>query len=212
MVILSSCSYRTIPNESPTRAEIPPRTFPDYISSNKKGTKLYIVKKNDSLWKIAKMHNCGIEEILKENKLTTKNLRIGQKIVIPFSKNKIGVVFLWPVKGEIVDSFGKNINNLTNKGVNIKVSGKEEVIASENGNVIFSNPINGWGHTIIIQHPSNLYTIYTNLSNTIVKKGVNVKKGQSIAKVASNNQNGDCVLHFEIRKKHLPQNPLYYLE
>lgn len=210
IVIFSSCICRKIPHEVPDRVEISPETSFQQIPFKEK--EYYIVKKKDSLWKIAKMYNCSIEEIMRENKLTTKNLEIGQKIFIPASKEKTETSFLWPVKGKIIDSFGKNVNNITNKGVNIKILDREEVKASAGGSVIFSNLINGWGQTIIIKHPYSLYTVYANLSDILIKKGSYVRKGQTIAKGTSNNINGDCILHFEIRKKHLPQNPLYYLE
>jgi LysM repeat protein len=44
--------------------------------------KIYIVKKGDNLWKIARSHHTTVERLMKDNQLISSNLKIGQKIVI----------------------------------------------------------------------------------------------------------------------------------
>jgi LysM repeat protein len=47
----------------------------------------YVVKKGDSLWKIAKLENTSVGELSRANKLTkTSALKIGQKLTIPAAK------------------------------------------------------------------------------------------------------------------------------
>ena len=45
--------------------------------------KTYIVKKGDSLWKIAKAYNTNINTLIKLNNLKNTVLQIGQKLVLP---------------------------------------------------------------------------------------------------------------------------------
>ena len=45
----------------------------------------YKVKKGDVLEKIARHHHCTVDEIMRQNQLTTTNLRIGQALKIPSS-------------------------------------------------------------------------------------------------------------------------------
>lgn len=119
--------------------------------------------------------------------------------------------FIWPIKGEILNYFNETIDNSLNRGINIQAtSGDQNVKASAPGKVVFANPLKGWGNTIILKHDSSLYTIYANLGQASVKEGNNVGKGQDIGLVASG-KNGNYLLHFEVRKKNIPEDPLKYL-
>lgn len=168
----------------------------------------YTVQKGDSLWRISKRYGVDLNQLMHINGITSpRQLRIGQKIIVPKSTRKLSALtFTWPVKGNIINFFGENVNNTTNKGINIKSTQGAKVAATEEGKVVFSNYLKGWGQTLIVKHPSNFYTIYANVAHADATEGTMVKKGQKIAEVAST-----PILHFEIRKQHLPQDPLRFL-
>ena len=149
---------------------------------------------------------------MRENNISSPyNLKVGQKIFIPRRRNISSNFFFWPVEGEIINFFGENINNSINKGLNIKATpGNKEVKAAAEGKVVFASQLKGWGQTIILKHGSAYYTIYANLDNTLVREGTLARKRQVIGAVAAG-KDGDYVLHFEIRKKYIPQDPLRYL-
>jgi len=175
----------------------------------------YIVKPGDSLWRIADDYSISIYKLMKTNNISSPlQLKTGRKLIIPEANPPAStgsLCFLWPLKGEILNRFGESNNKINNSGINIKANNDDRVTASENGEVVFCNFLNGWGHTVIVKHLYDFYTIYTNLSTMLVQEGSSVKKGQTIAKVASGVGAQDQILHFEIRKRHLPQNPLQYL-
>ncbi len=52
----------------------------------------YTVQKGDSLYSIAKKYGISVDELKKANGLTTNNLSLGQKLVIPEVKGEIGYV------------------------------------------------------------------------------------------------------------------------
>lgn len=58
------------------------------IISNKKYRKFYIVKKNDTLWKISNMYKIRVDKIFKINKLKSTLIIPGQKIYLE-EKNDI---------------------------------------------------------------------------------------------------------------------------
>lgn len=209
ILILSSCASYRAPQADYYPSSSPSSRTADY---SRKG-EYYTVKKGDSLWKISKMYGIGVKELSRENNISSpKNLKIGQEIFIPYRYiKKSKHVFVWPVDGDIISSFGKNTNNVINKGLNIKTNHESNVKAAASGKVIFHNHLKGWGETIIIEHPSDLYSIYANLKNITVKENCRVKKGQIIGRVAPDKNNKNCILHFEIRKQHVPQNPIKYL-
>ncbi|MFA5270934.1 MAG: peptidoglycan DD-metalloendopeptidase family protein [Candidatus Omnitrophota bacterium] len=129
-------------------------------------------------------------------------------VVIPNGK----LQFIWPIKGEVVDSFGKNLNYISNKGINIKVKSGESIVASEAGKVIYANRIKGWGKILILQHSGDFYSVYANLEDIFIREGFVIKKGETIGKVASLGSKGETILHFEIRKRYCAENPLSYLK
>ena len=183
-----------------------------YQSQTTKGN-YYIVKKGDSLWRISKRYGVSVSAIMKVNGISSaQNLKVGQKLIIPrTSRVKTSTSFLWPVKGEVVNFFGETVDSSPNRGLNIKANPtSKRVSASAQGRVVFSDNLKTWGRTVILEHGSDYYTIYANLDNTNLREGDLAKKGQSIGEVASG-KNGNYILHFEIRKNYIPQDPLKYI-
>ncbi len=176
-----------------------------------KGT-YYFVNKGDSLWRISRKYGISVEELIQENNISSpRDLKVGQKLFIPRRRTFSKGIFLWPVNGEVVNFFGESVNNLVNRGLNIKTSSdNRKVSASAQGRVVFSSELKGWGKTIIMKHDSNFYTLYANLDNALIKEGSFAKKGQVIGDVLAG-KDGNYVLHFEIRKKYLPEDPIRYL-
>jgi septal ring factor EnvC (AmiA/AmiB activator) len=151
---------------------------------------------------------------MKENKFSSlSDLRVGQSIVIPnYHKRKEEIYFIWPVRGEIINSFGENVGHIINNGLNIKVKSDDSVLASAEGKTLYANYLKGWGKTIVLKHARDFYTVYANLNNIQVREGSDVKRGEVIGKISSAQGNNGYILHFEIRKSHIPQNPLQYLK
>jgi len=182
----------------------------------------YVIKRNDTLFSIARKFNVRIEDLTKANGLNVNStLVVGRKLTIPNSyypaKNTYAntgnkTLFLWPVQGKIINYFGENVNNKKNKGIEIQTKENTYVHASANGKITFSNYIKGYGKTIIIKHYNDIFTVYTNLSKILVKDGDYVKKGQIIAKAGKDLHRGINILHFEIRKGYKARNPLVYLK
>lgn len=172
----------------------------------------YTVKPGDSLWKISKRYGTTPKELTKINKISSPdNLQIGQRILILPSARKIKRDFSWPLNGDIINFFGENVGSSINRGLNIQVnSASKEVKAAAKGKVVFANQLKGWGHTVVLQHISDFYTIYANLEPALVREGTVAQAEQIIGKVASGKK-GNHILHFEIRKRYIPQDPLQYL-
>ena len=181
------------------------------------------VEKGQTLWRIAKTYNVDMEKIVKVNRIPNiANIEVGQLIFIPGVMESLNIEsmdmqkektdFIWPVKGKLISSFGSRYGNTTNKGVDIQTEIGADVFAARNGKVAFcGNNLRGYGKTIIIDHGDGFSTIYACNSQILVKVGEEILQNKLIAKVGTTSRDKLPLLHFEIRKGHRPQNPLYYL-
>lgn len=68
----------------------------------------------------------------------------------------------------------------------------------------------GYGNCIDISHGYNYLTRYAHLSEILVKPGDVVKRGDLIGKVGSTGKSTGPHLHYEVRFKDEPQNPVNY--
>ncbi len=182
------------------------------------------VEKGQTLWRIALIYKVGVEELARINRLpNASKIDVGQLIFIPGARQthkittsskiqKSKDIFIWPLKGRIVSYYGSKKSNLTNKGIDIRAPQGKEIRASRDGRVSFcEEKVKGFGKTIIIDHRDGLSTVYAHNSEILVETGQEVRQNEVIAKVGSTGRATIPCLHFEIRKKHKPQNPLYYL-
>ncbi|MFA5286938.1 MAG: LysM peptidoglycan-binding domain-containing M23 family metallopeptidase [Candidatus Omnitrophota bacterium] len=179
------------------------------------------VVKGETLWRISKMYDTDLEELVKVNRITDSTvIETGQRIFIPnrsnakpaYEKYADNDDFIWPSKGRVVGSFGQVVNNMINKGINIAPYGSRDIIASRSGRVVFlSNNFAGLGKTIILDHGDGFFTVYSLSSEVFVKPGDTIKQGTVIARLSPSGEGKNGYLHFQVRKGHLPQNPIFYL-
>ena len=83
--------------------------------------------------------------------------------------------------------------------------------ASESGRVIHSGRLGDYGNAVIVKHAGYYRTVYAHASRTLVRKGQFVEKGQRIALVGSTGRSTGPHLHFEIRRRETPRDPILYL-
>lgn len=124
---------------------------------------------------------------------------------------------IWPVKGEILKYFGEQKSdsyNVTifNNGIDISVDKGAEVVSVEEGVVAFAERYGNSGKMVIIDHKNGFFSLYSHNSVLLVSKGDSVSKNQVIALSGSTGLVEQPILHFELRKRGTPVNPLEYLE
>lgn len=118
--------------------------------------------------------------------------------------------FSWPVIGaKLTSSYGKRWGRM-HKGVDL-ASSNRNIIASDNGKVIFSGVKNGYGNVIILDHLNGYETLYAHLSKRLVSVGDTVEKGEKIGIMGSTGESTGVHLHFEVHASGDIENPLKYL-
>ncbi|HVO02455.1 MAG TPA: peptidoglycan DD-metalloendopeptidase family protein [Candidatus Cybelea sp.] len=120
--------------------------------------------------------------------------------------------FVWPVQGKVIGTFGQTKDGLKNDGINIAAPAGAPVVAAADGVVAYAgNELRGFGNMILIRHDGGFVTAYAHNDSLLVKKGDQVKRGETIARVGSTGAVFGPQLHFEIRKGTQPVDPMTYL-
>ena len=115
----------------------------------------------------------------------------------------------WPVDGTLDYRYGERVNE-NGKGIGLRVSQEQAVFASAPGKVVYSgNGLRGYGNLLIIKHGEDYLSVYAFTSRLLASEGQYIAQGQQVAIIGSTADSR--VLHFEIRVKGKPINPLNYL-
>ncbi|WP_022962823.1 peptidoglycan DD-metalloendopeptidase family protein [Halopseudomonas pelagia] len=115
----------------------------------------------------------------------------------------------WPVQGPLLSRFQSN--GSLNKGIDIAGQLGQPVKAAASGAVVYAGRgLLGYGDMIIVKHNETYLSAYAHNSKLLVSEGDQVKVGQVIAEMGSSGTDR-VKLHFEIRRKGQPVDPLSYL-
>ncbi len=119
--------------------------------------------------------------------------------------------FVWPVKGKLLNKFGKKNKNIY-KGIEIGVPKGTTVNAAASGKVIYSgSAIPGYGNLVILEHSDSYFSVYGYNHKNLVKMNDYVGQGDKIALSGLPPNGQSARLHFEIRKGKSAVNPILYL-
>ena len=86
------------------------------------------------------------------------------------------------------------------------------IMAAAGGVVVVQEYHSAYGNMVEIDHGNDLITRYAHASQTFVKKGDIVKRGQKIASVGSTGRSTGPHLHFEVWVAGVPQDPQRFLD
>ncbi|HSH29812.1 MAG TPA: peptidoglycan DD-metalloendopeptidase family protein [Thiohalobacter sp.] len=115
----------------------------------------------------------------------------------------------WPAQGRILRPFDPNSPG--KKGITISGERGEKIRAAAAGRIVYSGSgLVGYGRLIIVKHSEDYLSAYGHNDKLLVSEGDVVKAGQVLALMGSTGTNR-IQLHFEIRRKGKPVDPLQYL-
>lgn len=199
---------------------------------------LHTVVSGDDVTSVARRYDAKVEEVIAHNGLSAEGgIRTGQKLIIPdgqiihlprrrFARLEDaeeegapetpaarpdaapvpGGGFLRPVafKG-ISQYFGWR-----HTGIDLPDRSRPTVRAAQDGSVEFAGWLGGYGRLVVLNHGRGLKTYYAHLSETYVKSGEAVNRGENVGRVGSSGRSTGSHLHLEVRDHGRPVNPLRY--
>lgn len=123
------------------------------------------------------------------------------------------VSFQWPIRGEILSTFGPKPDGRRNDGINIAADEGDSVRAAAGGTVVYAGgELQGYGELVLIRHDGGWVTAYAHNSRLLVAEGDRVEQGQLIAEAGSTGSVDTSQVHFEIRRGVTPEDPMGHLQ
>lgn len=137
------------------------------------------------------------------------------RVIVRSGNGQLG----WPsaTSERITSKYGMRLDPVSKKetklhgGLDIGAKKGTGVLAAENGEVIHSGWLGGYGYAVIVDHGEGMSTLYGHNSKLNVKVGQAVKRGQQIAEVGSTGNSTGPHIHFEVRINGKRVDPLPYL-
>lgn len=96
------------------------------------------------------------------------------------------------------------------QGLDFAAKNGTNVYATADGRISVADWKGGYGNCIDIDHGYNYTTRYAHLSKITVNEGQMVRRGEKIGEVGSTGKSTGPHLHYEVRFKDQPQNPINY--
>ena len=112
---------------------------------------------------------------------------------------------------EMSSGFGMRAPGRPHYGIDLRAKKGTPIYASGDGRVTFAGRQRGFGKVVIIDHGGGVETFYAHMSGFAVRKGKKVKQGQKIGKVGKTGNATGYHLHFEVRERGKPVDPLLRL-
>lgn len=120
--------------------------------------------------------------------------------------------FVWPAPGKVRRGFVPRGASGSHDGIDLIGRKGDPVRAAAPGMVWFaSKEPNLYGNVVILDHGKGWFSAYAKLSRITVMKGEQVRSGERIGLIGNTGSTATTELHFEIRRRTVPQDPLKIL-
>ena len=185
------------------------------IRKSQKELKNYLSEKQvgmNQLEVIIKKIREDIARLEREERIRKQQMALSSK-EFPKLKGQIS----WPADGRVAAKFGRQWNpklktTTENPGIDIKGKPGSEIRSVLGGVVTTITFIRGYGTTIIIDHGSGFYTVYSHVTNVETNVDSQVNSGDVIAYMGDSGSINGSQLHFEIWGEGKKLNPENWLK
>ena len=225
--LLAACSGgRRAPSPGPPPPSAPPRAVeePRQEGAPRGPGVWHVVQRGQTLWRICRTYGVALERVVEANGLRDPAaIEVGQRVFIPGARETMEVPlpppvstpakggWLWPVDGPITSRFGENRGSHRHKGLDIDTEKGQAIRAARAGRVVFTGRRGAYGLLVVLEHEGGFSSWYAHNSRVLVKSGQRVKAGERIAKSGRSGRASGTHLHFEIRHRGKPLDPLTFL-
>lgn len=146
------------------------------------------------------------------NPYNTKNLIENDSVImLNLTGTKRSPNFVIPIQNVITSKFGWRDGRM-HKGIDIDLEVWDPVSSAFAGMVRVARTYKGYGRVVVIRHFNGLETLYAHLHRIKVEPGQIIEAGHIIGLGGSSGQSTGSHLHWEVRFKGDPINPLNFVD
>tara|TARA_Y100000590_G_scaffold76474_1_gene84609 strand:- start:12072 stop:13268 length:1197 start_codon:yes stop_codon:yes gene_type:complete len=184
------------------------------IRQSQKELKVYLTEKQAGVKQLETIIKNIQDDIARSER--EARIRQQQQALQSKSFSKLKGQLNWPAEGRVITKFGRQWNpklktTTENPGIDIKGKPGSEVRAVLGGVVTTITFIRGFGTTIIIDHGSGYYTVYSHVTNVQTNQDNQVRSGDVIAYMGDSGSINGSQLHFEIYGQGIKLDPEKWL-
>ncbi len=225
LLAATGCAGRRV---APVASPTPPARGEAGHPRRGKGT-WHVVRPGETLWRIARRYGVTVEAIARANGIPDPTrIRAGQRLFIPGGRPEEGPsprprageeggvpggTWRWPVDGPVTSVFGapRAHGRRGHTGIDIAAPAGTAVRAARAGRVAFAGRKGSYGRLVVLDHGRGFASWYAHLSRIAVRPGQHVDAGAVIGRVGTSGNATGPHLHFEIRRRGRPLDPLVFL-
>jgi murein DD-endopeptidase MepM/ murein hydrolase activator NlpD len=200
------------PAVEPAGPEIPPPAVPATPEP-----RIHVVERGETLTAIARRYGTTVPALVEANRLADPDrLEVGQRLTFPGDPAPVpgpaavqvsGMA--WPVDGgHVLSPFGAPRSGRAHTGVDIGGKAGQAILAAEDGVVVFTGTLRGYGNTVVLDHGEGLRSLYAHNREATVAEGASVRRGDTIALLGRSGNATTDHCHFEVRQGEVPLDPL----
>ena len=183
--------------------------------------------RRDALVRVRRRHEGLIEQVARERRrlaqqtleLQDKERKLARLIGSLVEGTTLGLegppvqdfqgVLDWPARGDLIGKFGTRRDpryrtEVPHNGIDLAVDEGTEVFSVFPGEVLYSDPFEGYGSMVVVHHPGRVFTLYAGMEELKVEKGDVVSLGDALGRASE-------TLYFEVRVENKPEDPLRWL-
>ncbi|MFN7975900.1 MAG: M23 family metallopeptidase [Acidobacteriota bacterium] len=163
-----------------------------------------------------RLHLADLDHLRHETTVLHANVDKVEQILKDRSELLATVPSIAPVQGDISSDFGSRFDPITGSrayhtGLDISTDRGTPVRATADGVVLESGYVTGYGLSVDLKHGYGFTTRYAHLLSLKVREGQRVRKGDIIGVVGSTGRSTGYHLHYEVRIKDDPVDPMPYM-
>jgi len=202
--------------------------------SSRPASTVHVVAPGENLYRIALHYGVSVEDVASANGIRDETqLAAGTRLTIPRPRRSSlerpllppdrlraiaqgdaledgGLRFAWPLHGTVTSRFGWRRSRM-HEGIDIAARSGAPVHAAEAGHVIYAGRLGGYGNVVVVRHGQLYESVYAHNRRFRVQRGARVRKGDVIAEVGATGNASAPHVHFEVRRRDDPRDPLLFL-
>jgi len=158
--------------------------------------------------KLQEIVNLEAAKVAERSRLSSVSSYTGGRLGLPIAAGSF----------RFTSGFGSRKDPITgsvasHNGLDLAAPRGTDILAAEDGIVVFAGVSRGYGNTVVIQHNQEIRTLYAHIREGGIKVSVGqaVKRGEKIAEVGSTGRSTGNHLHFTVYKNGKAVDPAPYI-